>query len=110
MAANGRQGAVGRRLHIQLCSQYVGLPLCQIWCFYQKVHNRLAYPLHYVSVKELKQKRLSMVVQCPVFQYHSAYNSFERLNCRTEEIGPRPTCLFFRIAVDDNMTAVLIDN
>jgi len=25
------------------------LPLCQNWCFYQKMHNRLAYTPHYVK-------------------------------------------------------------
>jgi len=49
---HGRQGAAGRWLHIQICSQYIGLPLCQIWFFYQKVHNRLAYPLHYCQNTE----------------------------------------------------------
>jgi len=31
----------------QICSIYIDLPLCQNWCFYQKMHNRLAYPPHY---------------------------------------------------------------
>ena len=42
---NGRQ--VRWWLHPQSCSLYIDLSLCQNWCFYQKMHNRLAYPSNY---------------------------------------------------------------
>jgi len=41
---HGRQGAVRRWLHLQICSLYIGIPLCQNRCFYQKMHNRFEYP------------------------------------------------------------------
>ena len=66
---NGRhrhQGAVRRWLHPQICSLYIGLPLCQNWCFYQKMHNRLAYPPHYYSF----------------FEYNIFSRAFQRVNVR----------------------------
>jgi len=39
-------GAVRQRLYPQICSLYIDLPLCKNWCFYQKMHNRLAYLPH----------------------------------------------------------------
>ena len=51
MSAGGHFRNVRRWLHPQICSLYIDLPLCQNWCFYQKMHNRLAYPHHYTVLR-----------------------------------------------------------
>ena len=60
---NGHQGAVRRWLHPQICSLYIDLPLCQNWCFYQKMHNRLAYTPHYIARCRCQQNVLTTEIK-----------------------------------------------
>ena len=44
----GHHGYICECLHIQKCLFGDSLHVCQIWCFYQKVHNFFVKPLHYL--------------------------------------------------------------
>ena len=43
----GHHEYICERLHIQKCLFGDSLHMCQIWYFYQKVHNFFVKPLHY---------------------------------------------------------------
>jgi len=52
----GHHEYINERLHIQKCFFDDSLCVCQIWCFYQKVHNFFGKPLHYIPFFQLRSK------------------------------------------------------